>query len=119
MRPKYSNVTFYCDNLGGFYIVFILKVLYTYNDDNTDDRYVISCLLRDDKIIKVKISKTILIFTILDSYAVLPDKLIKLGENFEVATMKSQLSYKFATQGNLFYVGAIPSIDCYENITEQ
>lgn len=31
-KSKYENIIFYCHNLGGFDVVFILKVLYDYND---------------------------------------------------------------------------------------
>lgn len=119
LRPKYSNIIFYCHNLGGFDIVYTLKALYIYNDDNPNDKYEISPLLRDEKIIKVKISKNKNTFTILDSYAMLADKLSRLGKNFDVATIKSNFPYKFAVQDHLFYEGVIPSIDCYEDITEQ
>ena len=33
LRSKYGNVTFYCYNLGGYNIVFILNILYYYNDN--------------------------------------------------------------------------------------
>lgn len=119
LRSKYSGVTFYCHNLGGYDIVFILKVLYTYNDNNPEDKYRISCILRDDKIIKVKISKNKNSLTILDSYAMLDANLHKLGKDFEVATIKSIFPYKFAVADNLFYEGTMPSIDYSENITEE
>lgn len=32
IRTKYSDITFYCHNLGGYDIVFILKILYDYNE---------------------------------------------------------------------------------------
>lgn len=49
LRPKYDGITFYCHNLGGYDIVSILKGLYVYNDQNSKDKYKISCILRDDK----------------------------------------------------------------------
>lgn len=55
---KYNKVKFYHHNLGGFNIVFTLKVLIDYNDNNNDE-YKISCLFRDNKISKVTINKTI------------------------------------------------------------
>ena len=58
LRPKYSNIVFYCHNLGGFDIVFILKTLYNYNDNTSNmDKYSISCVLKDDRIMKVKLGK--------------------------------------------------------------
>lgn len=111
LKSKYSNVTFYCHNLGGFDVVFILNTLYKYNDsinvvinkDETlkDHKYTITSVLRDDKI-RVKISKGKNSFTILDSYAILPHKLINLGKNFGVATIKSKFPYKFAIEDHLF-----------------
>lgn len=88
IRPRYDKVKFYCHNLGGFDIVFILKVLFTYNDNNPEDKYNVSCMLRKEKNLKVKISKGKHSLTILDSYAMMPNKLINLGKDFEVATIK-------------------------------
>lgn len=118
LRAKYGNITLYCHNLGGYDIVFILKVLYTYNDENPEKKYNISCILRDDKIIKVKISKDKHSFVIFDSFAMLPDKLDQLGKDFKVHTIKTKFPYKFAVQDNLFYEGSMPSIDYYDDITE-
>lgn len=56
-------------------------------------------------------------FTVLDSYAMLPDKLIKLGDNFDVHTIKSVFPYKFATEDHLFYEGDMPTFDYYEGIS--
>lgn len=57
IKSKYSETTFYCHNLGGYDIVFILNVLCKYNDSLSKDndketKYRISCIFRDDKIIK-------------------------------------------------------------------
>ena len=129
LRSKYENITFYCHNLGGYDIVFILSILYNYNDTISyvrnekepvnNHKYKIYCTLREDKIIKVKISKGAYSLIILDSYAMLPNKLSKLGEDFEVAILKSKFPYKFATTDHLFYEGVMPSIDNYEDITKE
>ena len=83
LRAKYSNITFYCHNFGGFDVVFILKILDNYNDNN-ENKYKLSPILRDDKIIKLTIIKDGKSLNILDSYCMLPDKLAKLGEDFGV-----------------------------------
>lgn len=129
LRSKYENLTLYCHNLGGYDIVFILNILYKYNDtinyvknekeSLNNHKYIVSCTLREDKIIKVKISKGGNSFIILDSYAMLPNKLTKLGKDFDVPTLKAIFSYKFATANNLLYKGAMPSIDNYENLTKE
>ena len=109
LKLKYSNIVFYCHNLGGYDIVFILKVLYTYNHSH-EDKYAIYCVLRDDKIIKVTTGKAKYSFNIVDSYCMLTDKLVVLGESFEVETVKSIFPYKFSTENHLFYVGSSPDI---------
>lgn len=32
LRPKYADVTFYCHNLGGYDVIYIIKVLNDYNE---------------------------------------------------------------------------------------
>lgn len=53
LRPKYSDITFYCNNLGGYDVVFILKIKYYYNESIVDNdlKYKIFPILRDDKIL--------------------------------------------------------------------
>lgn len=126
LRSKYANITFYTHNLGGFDVFYILKTLYTYNENinyvsNKDETpnnhlYIPSSILRDNKIIKVKISKGKNSFTILDSYAMLPQELSELGISFGVATIKSKFPYIFAVEDHLFYKGSMPSIDMYDEI---
>ena len=96
--------------------MYLLNILYTYNDSHPEDAYDITGLLRDDKVLRVKIAKGSHSFTIFDSYAMLPDKLSQLGENFGVSVLKTPFPYDFATQDNLFYVGDIPSIHYYPGI---
>ncbi len=100
------------------YVVFILKVLDTYNENN-HDKYNISPILREDKIIKITISKNKRSFTIMDSYCMLADSLNELGNNFEVDTLKSVFPYKFSTEDHLFYKGNTPDISYYENISKE
>lgn len=88
LRLKYKNITFYCHNLGGYDIVFILKILYNYNDNNKDNSYKIQCILRDDKIIKTIITKGSNSISILDSYCMLTSSLQDLGKSFNVDTIK-------------------------------
>lgn len=95
LRPKYDKTSFYCHNLSGYDIVFILKILCSYNDANYD-KYTIRTILRNDRIIKATISKDKHSFSILDSYAILPESLHRLGINFEVSIPKTTFPYKFA-----------------------
>ena len=84
LRSKYKGITFYCHNLGGYNVVFLLRVLLDYNYLHPEDEYDINYVLRDDSMLKVTIGKNKNSFSILDSFAMLPDRLLKLGENFGV-----------------------------------
>jgi len=59
LRNKYDNIYFYCHNLGGYVVVFIITVLLEYNALHKDKQYKINPVLRDDKILKITISKNI------------------------------------------------------------
>lgn len=119
LRLKYNDINFYCHNLGGFDIVFLLKTLCDYND-NSKDKYNISCIFRDNKILSVTISKLINNtkhkFTISDSYSILNNSLQYLSRMFKVDTIKSTFPYTFAKYNTLFYVGNTPDISYYNNI---
>lgn len=116
LRSKYNNIPFYCHNLSGYDVVFILKILCEYNCNNSD-KYIIRSVLRNDKIIQITISRDKSSFSIRDSFAILPDSLEKLGKNFEVDVLKSKFPYKFANKENLFYKGNTPYISFYNNIS--
>lgn len=46
----------------------------------------------------------------------LPCSLAKLGEDFNVATLKLKFPYKFASKDHLFYAGYMPGIEYYDDI---
>lgn len=48
-----------------------------------------------------------------DSYAILTSKLSNLAKAFDVSTLKSVFTYKFATKNNLNYKGSTPSREEY------
>lgn len=102
LRPKYEKIKFYCHNLGGYDVVFILKVLSDYNDsqDKTKYKYGINCVFRDDKILRITISKTIEktknVFSISDSYSILNNSLYKLSVDFKVPTIKGIFPHDFS-----------------------
>ena len=121
LRSKYSDFIFYCHNLGGYDVVFILKALYNYNDKclYSKDKYNISCILRNDKIIKVTIKKDMSKVIIVDSYCMFTTSLNKLGRDFDVKTLKSVFPYKFATDSHLFYKGNTPDIEFYNDMSKE
>ncbi len=99
LRSKYSDITFYCHNLGGYDVVFILKILYDYNESILDNdlKYKIFPILRDDKIIKLTIKKGKYSLTILDSYCILNNNFRDLCVDFGIDIGKSLFPYKFST----------------------
>lgn len=117
MRPKYDKVKFYCNNLGGYDIVYILHVLLYYNDNNLENKYNMSGVLRNQNILKTSITRDKHGLTILDSYAMLPNKLRDLCRDFVESTIKSQFPYMFPTQDHFFYEGNLPLIEYYDNIS--
>lgn len=125
LRAKYENVKFYCHNLGGYEVVFLLKILKTFNASCKEiaDKYSINCVFRDDKILKIAISKKInginRKFTIRDSYSLLNQSLSSLSKTFQVSTIKGIFPHKFSTTLNLFYTGNTPSITYYQGLSDQ
>ena len=71
LRSKYSKTTFYCHNLGGFGIIFLLKILVYHNKYNPMDKYDLSFKFRDNKILSITIWKGINKLIIKDSYSIL------------------------------------------------
>ena len=88
LRYKYKDMNFYCHNLSGYDVVFLVSTLLKYNETNTNT-YDLSYVLRDEKIIKLTIKKGKEKFTLLNSYMMLTSSLEKLAKDFNVETMKS------------------------------
>lgn len=96
------------------YIVYSLGFI---NNKTASDKYRISCVLRDDRIIKVTITKgkdknKVIIK---DSYLILTISL----KNFNVKTIKLIFPYEFSVEDNLLYKGNTPDISFYQDITKQ
>lgn len=103
LRPKYANFRFYCHNLGGYDIVFLLKTIYLFNEtkSNEQDKYNVSLILIDNRVLKCDIKKNNLSTVIIDSYPILPKKLSVLAKDFNVETLKSIFPYEFSLEDNL------------------
>lgn len=118
LRSKYSKTTFYCHNLGGFDIYFLIKVLVDYNNKNKEDKYVLSFNFRDNVILRITIRKGENKLTIQDSYTILNSSLRDLGKSFGCDFNKSYFPYKFSLENNLFYIGNTPDKVYYEGISQ-
>lgn len=79
-----------------------MKVLSDYNDnqDKTKDKYGLNCVFRDDKILRITISKSIentkYVFSISDCYSILNNSLYKLSIDFKVPTIKGIFPHDFS-----------------------
>lgn len=120
LESKYHNGIFYTHNLGGYDVVFILKILGDHNNTVNDKYYKMDVILRDNRILKLKISLkksksvTNTIFLV-DSLALLPMSLDSLGESFSTSYKKSLFPYTFVNENTLYYVGKTPDIEFYHN----
>ena len=121
LRDKYDKFTFYCHNLSGYDVVYIMSIINNYNNNNNnnndEDKYDYSCNVRNNKIITIKIIKGKKSFIIKDSYCILNNNLRDLGKSFDVSVLKGIFPYKFAKEDNLFYVWNTPKFQYYEDIT--
>lgn len=121
LRSKYSKTTFYCHNLGGFDVIFLIKVLVDYNETH-ENKYELSFKFRDNRILAITISKNGHKLTIKDSYAILNSSLRNLAKSYDTPRgakfNKSYFPYKFSTENNLFYVGNTPTKSYYEGISQ-
>ena len=125
LRSKYSKTTFYCHNLGGFDVIFLIKVLVDYNENshNLDKlgnivKYDLSFMFRDSRILAITIGKEGRKLTIKDSYGILNSSLRDLAKSYDCNFNKSYFPYKFSTEDNLFYVGNTPIKSNYEGISQ-
>jgi len=126
LRSKYKDITFYCHNLSGFDVHFMLGVLLRYNGLHAlglkDSKYNINCIFRDKNIIKITVSKNVngtnRKFTIQDSLAILVGSQRDLCKAFEVDTKKTDFPYLFLHECNLAYYGNTPDIRFYEGLTK-
>ena len=100
-------------------MIFILKILYTFNENTSDPtkQYKISLTLRDNRIIQCIIYKGKNTLKFIDSYLILPKKLSHLAEDFNVNNPKSIFFYAFALEHNIFYLGYMPSRQNYKDLS--
>lgn len=123
LLTKYNKGIFYTHNLGGYDIIFMLKVLLEYNKLN-NNYFKLKFIMKDNIIIKIeisaKISKTVKNKIILvDSLVLLPSSLESLGKDFNTNISKSYFPYAFMTEKTLNYIGCTPSIEFYHTIKKK
>lgn len=117
LRSKYNRNTFYMHNLGGYDVIFLLKILVDYNQANPSEGYKLEFMYRDSTILSIIISKGKNKLTIKDSYALFPSSLRNLAEVYKCDHLKGHFPYSFSNNETLFYKGPTPHISYYESVS--
>jgi len=113
LRKKYDQYKIYIHNFSHFDSIFMIKVLSNMN-------LTMSPIIRDGRIIDLKISWKKYSIYMRDSYLLLPSSLAKLANNFKVAS-KGIFPYQFVNNKNipLNYRGSVPNKEFYPDITNE
>jgi hypothetical protein len=109
MIKKYDNYKIYIHNLGGFDGIFFLKIL--------GDLGQIKPIIHNGDLISIEFKFKGYIITFKDSLQMLIVQLRNLGKVFGVDTQKSIFPYTFVNENNLNYIGEVPDIKYFDNIT--
>ena len=111
LRKKYNQYKIYIHNFSNFDSIFMLKVLSSMD-------LKIRPIIRDGRMIELKISWKKYSVYFRDSYLLLPSSLKKLAINFGVEN-KDIFPYEFVNNQDisLTYDGMIPSINYFQNLS--
>ena len=119
MRAKYGSIKYYCHNFGGYDAFYIIPVIYNYNDKHPENPFILNYVFRDQRIIKLTISKrfeveekdkvktenedklenvntTLRKIDIMDSYCIFPISQYDLCKVFETKLVKGVFPHGFA-----------------------
>jgi hypothetical protein len=109
MVRKYDNYKVYLHNFSGFDGIFLLKILVELG--------LVKPLINDRKIISINFKYNNYDITLKDSLYLLITSLIKLGKSFGIDTQKSIFPHNFVNENNLDYIGEVPDIKYFDDIT--
>lgn len=112
----YSGKEIYIHNSSNFDLIFLYKYIINYPNLN------ITPIIKDGKFINLEIyfGGTGYMYKVnfKDSLLLLPNSLDKLGKSFNVKNQKDIFPHKFVNKNTLNYVGSVPSIDYFINLSE-
>jgi len=109
MIKKYDNYKIYLHNLANFDAIFLLKIIIKLG--------ICKPIIHHDRIISIQLNYGDHVVFFRDSQQLLIGSLAKLGKSFGVKTLKSIFPYFFVDENNLDYVGSIPNINFFDNIS--
>jgi DNA polymerase elongation subunit (family B) len=109
MVKKYDNYRIYIHNLANFDAIFLLKIL----------AKIAICkpIIHNDRIISIQLNYGDHVIYFRDSLQILIGSLAKLGKSFKVETVKSIFPYLFVNENNLDYIGNIPEINFFDDVS--
>jgi hypothetical protein len=110
MVKKYDNYKIYIHNLARFDGIFLLKILAGLG--------TIKPIIHNDKLISIDFKFKGYNISFRNSLQLLIYNLRSLGESFGIKTKKSIFPYKFVNEDRLNYIGPVPDIKYFDNITE-
>lgn len=117
-RAKYDKHKIYIHNLANFDGIFLLKALAQIGN--------LKVVMNKEKLISFDFhfkpnifSKAEIILNFRDSYQILLGSLKKLGQSFNVDTIKTIFPYRFINENDLNYIGPIPSFKYFDGITKE
>jgi hypothetical protein len=115
-RFKYHKHKIYIHNLANFDGIFLMRAIAEIGD--------LKVIMNKEKLISFDFhfkpslfTKNEIVLNFRDSYQILLGSLHKLGQSFKVQTIKTVFPYRFINENELNYVGLIPSINFFDNIT--
>jgi len=111
MIKKYDNYIIYIHNLSGFDAIFLLKILNELGN--------IKPIIHHGDIISIGFKFNSYNITFRDSHQLLLASLRNLGKSFAVKTLKSIFPYDFVNENNLDYIGSIPNINYFNDLSRE
>jgi hypothetical protein len=107
---KYKNYKVYIHNFAKFDAIFLLKYLNKIG--------FVDPIIHKGRIISMKFTFNNYTIHFRDSYQILNTSLRKLTKAFNVENQKGIFPYKFAIENNLNYIGSVPNISYFSNLSE-
>jgi hypothetical protein len=109
MIKKYDNYQVYIHNMSNFDAIFLLKILVKLGNCKP--------IIHNRELISIGLKFKDYNITFKDSYKLIIGALRKLAKVFGVDTQKSIFPHKFVNKNNLNYIGKVPDIKYFDNIT--
>jgi DNA polymerase type B, organellar and viral len=106
---KYKNYKVYIHNFAKFDAIFLLKYL--------NNLGIVEPIIHNGKIISIKFTLDNYTIHFRESYQILQASLRKLCKSFSLDNQKGYFPHKFSSENNLNYIGEVPNISYFDNLS--